>query len=190
MTAADTNFKAGGHRPPLQLEIRQFILPYWRSLTLILVLGTIATLSGLAQPYFTKLLIDDALLARNFSLLLWISIGMLGLTALSYALNSWTGYRYMQVSADILFNMRKAVYEHLQKLSPRFYANTRIGEIVSRLNNDVGEIQRISADTFLAMTTNVLFLAGTIGIMLYLNPWLSVLTFMLMPVTVYGLKRT
>src|SRR5262245_39874890 len=187
---ADTNFTAGGHRPPLQLNIRHFILPYSRSLTLILVLGSVATLSGLAQPYFTKLLIDDALAQRRFSLLVWISIGMLAVTALSYALNSWTGYRYMQVSADILFNMRKAVYEHLQTLSPRFYANTRIGEIVSRLNNDVGEIQRVSADTFLALTTNVLFLGGTIAMMLYLNPWLSLLTFLLMPVTIYGLTRT
>ncbi|MBI4471795.1 MAG: ABC transporter ATP-binding protein [Acidobacteria bacterium] len=172
------------------MNLRQFIVPYWRSLTLILVLGTIATLSGLAQPYFTKLLIDDALLARNFQLLLWISAGMLGVTALSYALNAWTGYRYMRVSAAILFDMRKAVYEHLQRLSPRFYAKTRIGEIVSRLNNDVGEIQRISADTFLALTTNVLFLIGTIGMMLYLNTWLATLTFALMPVTVYGLQRT
>src|SRR5215472_17080682 len=172
------------------IDFRQFIYPYWRSLTVILVLGTIATLSGLAQPYFTKLLIDGALLHRNFSLLIWISIGMLGVTAVSYALNSWTGYRYMQVSADILFNMRRTVYEHLQTLSPRFYANTRIGEIVSRLNNDVAEIQRISADTFLALTTNVLFLLGTVAIMLYLNRWLSILTFLLMPVTIYGLKRT
>lgn len=172
------------------MNFRQFIIPYWRGLTLILVLGTIATLSGLAQPYFTKLLIDDALLHGNFSLLVWISIGMLGVTALSYALNSWTGYRYMQVSADILFNMRRAVYEHLQMLSPRFYANTRIGEIVSRLNNDVAEIQRISADTFLALTTNVLFLVGTVAIMLYLNRWLSILTFLLMPLTIYGLRRT
>ncbi len=172
------------------VNVKQFILPYWRSLALILILGTVATLSGLAQPYFTKLLIDDALLHRNFRLLVSISLGMLGVTALSYALNSWTGYRYMQVSAAILFHMRKAVYEHLQRLSPRFYASTRIGEIVSRLNNDVGEIQRISADTFLALTTNILFLAGTIVIMLYLNVWLSVLTFVLMPITIYGLRRT
>src|SRR5215475_2688644 len=172
------------------MNFRQFILPYWRSLTAILVLGTIATLAGLAQPYFTKLLIDDALLHRNFSLLVWISFGMLAVTVLTYALNSWTGLRYMKVSADILFNMRRTVYEHLQTLSPRFYANTRIGEIVSRLNNDVAEIQRISADTFLALTTNVLFLLGTVAIMLYLNPWLSMLTFLLMPATIYGLKRT
>ena len=172
------------------MNIRQFIVPYWRSLTAILVLGTVATLSGLAQPYFTKLLIDDALLNRNFGLLVWISLGMLAVTALSYALNAWTGFRYMQVSAAILFSMRKAVYEHLQRLSPRFYANTRLGEIVSRLNNDVGEIQRISADTFLALTTNILFLIGTIVIMLWMNVWLSVLTFALMPVTIYGLQRT
>jgi ATP-binding cassette subfamily B protein len=172
------------------VNFRQFIFPYWRSLTLILVLGMIATLTGLAQPYFAKLLIDDALLRRDFPLLLIISAGTFGITVLSYALNSWTGYRYMKVSAEILFNMRRAVYEHLQTLSPRFYANTRIGEIVSRLNNDVGEIQRISADTFLALATNVLFLAGTVGIMLYLNVPLSLLTIVLMPVTVYGLQRT
>src|SRR5215471_10274285 len=172
------------------VNFRQFIFPYWRSLTLILVLGMIATLTGLAQPYFAKMLIDDALLRRDFPLLLVISASMLGMTVLSYALNSWTGYRYMKVSAEILFNMRRAVYRHLQTLSPRFYANTRIGEIVSRLNNDVGEIQRVSADTFLALTTNVLFLGGTIGMMLYLNPWLSLLTFFLMPLTIYGLKRT
>lgn len=171
------------------MNVRQFILPYWRGLTVILVLGTIATLSGLAQPYFTKLLIDDALRLRDFWLLVWLSLGMLGVTIVSYALNAWTGYRYIQISAAILFNMRRTVYEHLQRLSPRFYAKTRIGEIVSRLNNDVGEIQRISADTFLALTTNILFLAGTIAIMLYLNTALSVLTFALMPVTVYGLHR-
>lgn len=173
------------------MNVRQFIVPYWRSLTLILVLGSIATLSGLAQPYFTKLLIDDALTPPgNFQLLIWISAGMLAVTALSFALNAWTGLRYMKVSADILFNMRRAVYEHLQRLSPRFYAKTRIGEIVSRLNNDVGEIQRISADTFLALTTNVLYLAGAIAIMVYFDVWLSVITFALMPVTIYGLRRT
>lgn len=169
--------------------MKEFILPYWRPLTLILVLGTIATLSGLAQPYFTKILIDDVLLGRNFRLLLTVSGGMLGVTLLSFALNSWTSYRYIQVSAAILFDMRRAVYAHLQRLSPRFYAATRLGDIVSRLNNDVGEIQRISADTLLALTTNVLFLAGTVAILLYLDAWLSFLTFVLLPLTVWSLVR-
>ncbi len=170
-------------------RILEFIRPYWRQLLLVLILGTVATLSGLAQPYFTKILIDDALLESNFSLLVWISLAMLALMAISYALNAWTGYRYIQVSAAILFDMRRTVYRHLQKLSPRFYADKRLGDVISRLNNDVGEIQRISADTLLALTSNVLFLVGAVVILLYLNLILSLLTFALLPFIVIALSR-
>ncbi len=170
-------------------RILEFVLPYWKRLALVLILGTIATLSGLAQPYFTKLLIDDALLQGDFSLLVWISLAMLAVMALSYALNAWTGYRYVQVSAAILFDMRQKVYRHLQRLAPRFYAKNRMGDVVSRLNNDVGEIQRISADTLLALTSNVLFLIGAIVILLYLNVVLSLMTFVLLPFVVAGLVR-
>ena len=55
--------------------------------------------------------------------------------------------------------MRRELYEHLQRLSPRFYATTRLGDIVSRINNDIGEIQRVAAETALAWVGNVLFLA-------------------------------
>ena len=67
------------------------------------------------------------------------------------------------MSADILFDMRLAMYRHLQRLSPRFYARTRLGDIMSRINNDIGEIQRIAAETALAWVGNVLFLVGTVG---------------------------
>jgi ATP-binding cassette subfamily B protein len=170
-------------------RLNEFILPYWRQLLLVLVFGTIATLSGLAQPYFTKVLIDDALLQSNFNLLVWISLAMLALMAFSYALNAWTGYQYIKVSAAILFDMRRTVYRHLQKLSPRFYADKRLGDVISRLNNDVGEIQRISADTLLALTSNVLFLVGAVVILLYLNLILSLLTFALLPFIVIALSR-
>ncbi|PYR14123.1 MAG: hypothetical protein DMF94_34850, partial [Acidobacteria bacterium] len=50
------------------------------------------------------------------------------------------------------------MYRHLHRLSPRFYAHTRLGDIMSRVNNDIGEIQRIAAETALAWFGNVLFL--------------------------------
>ena len=76
-----------------------------------------------------------------------------------------SGLRYTRVSADILFDMRLAMYRHLQRLSPRFYARTRLGDIMSRINNDIGEIQRIAAETALAWFGNVLFLVGTVGML-------------------------
>ena len=48
----------------------------------------------------------------------------------------------------MLFDMRLALYRHLETLSPRFYAKWRLGDLVSRLNTDIGEVQRVSADTF------------------------------------------
>ena len=83
--------------------------------------------------------------------------------SLSFALNVVSGLRYTRVSAEILFDMRLAMYQHLQRLSPRFYARTRLGDIVSRINNDIGEIQRVAAEAALAWVGNVLFLARQPG---------------------------
>jgi ATP-binding cassette subfamily B protein len=73
------------------------------------------------------------------------------------------------LSAEILFDMRRDLYEHLQRLSPRFYAATRLGDIVSRINNDVGEIQRIVAEVALAWFGNVLFLAGSVAVLIWMD---------------------
>src|SRR5882762_4876477 len=103
-------------------------------------------------------------------LVLVIGLSLLGtITAGSFFLNTVSGLRYTRVSADILFDMRLALYRHLQRLSPRFYARTRLGDIMSRINNDIGEIQRIAAETALAWFGNVLFLAGTVGMLIWLD---------------------
>ena len=91
------------------------------------------------------------------------------LGALGFVLSVVSGLRYTRVSAEILFDMRRDLYEHLQRLSPRFYASTRLGDIVSRINNDIGEIQRVAAETALAWVGNVLFLAGSVAMLLWLD---------------------
>ena len=97
--------------------------------------------------------------------------------------------RYTRVSADILFDMRLELYRHLQRLSPRFYVRTRMGDIMSRINNDVGEIQRIAAETALAWVGNVLFLAGTIAMLAWLDVRLFVLTVATTPFGIWALVR-
>ena len=83
------------------------------------------------------------------------------------------GLRYTRVSADILFDMRLALYEHLQRLSPRFYARTRLGDVIARINGDIGEIQRVAAEAALAWVGNVLFLVGSLVMMVWLDWRLS-----------------
>jgi ATP-binding cassette, subfamily B, bacterial len=170
-------------------RIFKFILPYWRGLTLVLALSLVSTLLGLAQPYITKLLIDEALLRRNVTALTTVAALMVAVTVLGFALNILSSYRYVAVSASVLFDMRLAVYQHLQKLSPRFYTRTKLGEIVSRLNNDISEVQRVAADTLLAAVSNVIFLVGSVAIMLMLNWKLFLLSILLIPISLIALKH-
>lgn len=155
----------------------------------MLSISLASTLLGLAQPYIAKLLIDEALVRRNSGALYMVALLMVVVTVAGFALNIFSSYRYIAVSADILFDMRLALYEHLQKLSPRFYARTRLGEIVSRINNDIGEVQRVAADTLLAFLANLVFLAGSIAIMLWLDARLFALSIALVPFSILALRH-
>ena len=170
-------------------RILGYILPYWRRLTLVLASSLVATILGLAQPYITKLLIDEALLRRNLQALTLVAALMVGVTVLGFALNIVSSYRYVAVSAAVLFDMRLAVYRHLQRLSPRFYTRTKLGEIVSRLNNDISEVQRVAADTLLAAISNVIFLIGSVALMVWLNWKLFLVSIVLIPVSLIALKH-
>jgi ATP-binding cassette subfamily B protein len=170
-------------------RIFAYISPYWRKLALVLALSLVSTLLGLAQPYITKLLIDEALLRKNLQALTTVAALMVVVTVLGFALNIISSYRYVAVSASVLFDMRLAVYKHLQKLSPRFYTRTKLGEIVSRLNNDISEVKRVAADTLLAAISNFIFLVGSVTIMVLLNWKLFLLSILLIPVSVLALKH-
>jgi ATP-binding cassette subfamily B protein len=146
-----------------------YLIPHSRRLASVLALSLAGTLLSLALPFLTRDLIDRAILARDVGVLVRVVSLFLVMTAASFLLNVWSGLRYTRVSADVLFDMRLALYRHLQRLSPRFYARTPLGEIVSRLNQDIGEIQRVSAEAALAWVGNIVFLAGTLGLMAWLD---------------------
>src|SRR5262249_27120107 len=166
-----------------------FVLPYWRRLAFVLAISLFSTVLGLVQPYIAKLLIDEALLRRNLRALAEVALLMVVATVFGFVFSIIASYRYVAVSADVLFDMRLALYEHLQRLSPRFYARTKLGEIVSRINNDVAEAQRVAADTLLSLVSNLIFLAGSVVIMLWLDWRLFVLSVSLTPLSVLAVRR-
>jgi ATP-binding cassette subfamily B protein len=77
----------------------------------------------------------------------------------------------------------------LQTLSPRFYAKWRLGDLVSRLNTDIGEVQRVSADTLLSVLSNVVFLVGSIVMMVRLNWRLFLFSALFVPVSLLAFRH-
>jgi ATP-binding cassette, subfamily B, bacterial len=166
-----------------------FLAPYWRRLVLVMAISLVSTGLSLVTPYLSKDLVDRALIGRDMAAL-WRIVGLFAVLGLAgYVLNVVSGLRYTRVSAEILFDMRLAVYSHLQRLSPRFYARTRMGDIVSRLNSDIGEIQRVAAEAALAWVGNVLFLAGCIVMLVWLDWKLALLAAAVMPLSLWTLVR-
>ena len=167
----------------------RFIVPYWRRLALVLALSALSTALSLYLPLLSRDFFDRALIGRDLGTLVRVVSLFAAVSVASFVVNVVSGMRYTRVSADILFDMRLELYRHLQRLSPRFYVRTRMGDIMSRINNDVGEIQRIAAETALAWVGNVLFLAGTIAMLAWLDVRLFVLTVATTPFGIWALVR-
>jgi ATP-binding cassette, subfamily B, bacterial len=164
-----------------------FLVPYWRRLVLVLAISLVSTATTLVIPYLSKDLIDKALVGRDLDALRRIVTWFVALGVFGFVLNVTSGLRYTRVSAEILFDMRLSLYAHLQRLSPRYYARTRLGDIVSRLNNDISEIQRVAAEAALAWVGNVLFLAGSLVMMLWLDWRLALIALAPLPISLVAL---
>ena len=164
-----------------------YVRPQARRLVAVLLLSLASTVLALFVPLLSRDLVDRAMLGRDGSELVRIVGAFLVLTLAGFALNVGSGLLYTRASAEALFAMRLDVYRHLQRLSPRFYARTPLGEVVSRLNNDVSEVQRVAAETVLASVGNVLFLAGTLAMLTWLSPRLLLTGLVFLPPSLWAL---
>ena len=165
-----------------------FCLPYLKphipGLIVVLSISLASTALSLVQPYLTKLLIDEALLKKDTEALLRVAAMMVITSIVAFGFNVAAGYLYTRISTKVLFAMRSDLLSHLHRLSPRFYSEWKTGDILSRLNNDISEIQRVVADALLSILGNVGFLIGSIVILLGMDARLFVVGVAVLPVAV------
>jgi ATP-binding cassette subfamily B protein len=164
------------------------VRPYTGALLTFIALGLVSTALGLAQPYMSRFLVDDALLGHNRRALCIIAIAMIVVAVLNSAISFASSYVYLRLSTRSLFDMRLDLYRHLQSLSPRFFSGRKLGDLVSRINNDIGEVQRVASDALLSLLSNILFLVGSLGMMIWLNWRLTVVSVILLPIAIVALR--
>lgn len=165
-----------------------FVRPYRRQLLALLVLSAFTSGLVLLQPFFTKLLIDEGLLAARFDILLWMAGIIFAVGLIATLLSGCNRYFYTRLSGKVLFDLRESVYRHLQTLSPSFYGRHRGGDILSRLDGDVAEIQRFAIDSLFAAQSALLGLVGTVAFMLFLNWQLTLVLLAVVPLQWLYLK--
>lgn len=165
-----------------------FVRPHRLAIGGLLGLSLCASLLVLVQPWLTKLLIDDGLLARNFSMLTLIAGLMIGAGLLGTVLSGINRYLYTRLSGRILFALRDEIYRHLQTLSPTFYGQRRIGDLMSRLDGDVAEVQRFAVDSLFSAVSSIIGLVFAVAMLLALSWKLSLLAVVLIPLDILWLR--
>ncbi|BAK77006.1 ABC transporter, ATP-binding/permease protein [Pseudogulbenkiania sp. NH8B] len=165
-----------------------FVRPHRLAIGGLLGLSLGASLLVLAQPWLTKMLIDRGLLGKDYPLLLTIALAMIVVGIASTLLSGVNRYLHTRLSGRILFSLRGALYGHLQQLSPAFYGRRRIGDLLSRLDGDVAEIQRFALDSLFSAVSSVIGLIGAIALLLALSWKLSLLVVVLIPLEVLWLR--
>ena len=165
-----------------------FVQPHRWAIIGLMGLSLLASALVLLQPWLTKLLIDDGLLAKDYGFLLAIAAGMILAGIVATLLAGINRYLHTRLSGKILFALREHLYEHLQTLSPQFYANRRVGDILSRLDGDVAQIQRFAVDSLFSAFSSIIGLVGALALLVTLSWQLSLLVLVLLPLEVLWLK--
>jgi ATP-binding cassette subfamily B protein len=163
------------------LQLRSLLRPHRGRIAALLFFSLAVSALTLVQPWFTKLLIDDGLLARDFDAVVRYALALFGATLLGTIAAGTNRWFYTRLSGDILFGLRERVYAHLQRLSPTFFTRNRSGDILARLDGDVAEVQRFALDSVFAALSGAFGLIGTIALMLALSPELTLVALAVLP---------
>ena len=155
--------------------------PYAGKIALMLALILAITLLNLIPPLLTRNLIDYALPQGDVVRLTLLALAMVVVALLSGLLG--VGQRFLSaiIGEGVIYDLRVALYGHLQHMSLRFFTHTKTGELMSRLNNDVGGAQRAVTGTFVDLITNVVTLVAVLAIMLRLEWRLTLLAVIVLP---------
>jgi ABC-type multidrug transport system fused ATPase/permease subunit len=162
-------------------RLLRYLRPYWWLEIEVLACMTIAVILGLVNPLVIKVLIDDVFVARNIGLLHIIMGALVGLYVIRALFIVVTTYLYNFVGQRMIFDIRSHLFQHLQRLDLGFYHRTKIGEMISRVNNDVESLQSMVTTTFVDLITDLLTVVAILAVVLYLDWRLTLVSLTVVP---------
>ena len=175
----------GGEKKPLKPDtLRRVALTFvpYRSTVAAIAIAVFASAAlGLFSPFLLRAIINRGLLGHDMALVTRDTALTLAATLGATALALLYGYWSVLVGQRIMRDLRNRLYDHLQGMALKFFANTRTGEIQSRLANDVGGVQSVLSDTAASVLSNVTIVLSTLVAMILMDWRLTLLSVGVLP---------
>jgi len=173
-----------GYDPKVARGLLQFLKPYYGQMLIALVFMIIVTAASVSGPYFVKLAIDEGILKNNLVALRNIVLIYAVVSLIQWITNILRVRMMSRVGQHVLYDVRTAMFDHLQKLSLSFYNRYSVGRVITRVINDVGTLREFVTWATLAIIRDLLGIIGILVAMLTLNLRLSLLTFTVLPIMI------
>jgi len=173
-----------GYDPKVARGLLQFLKPYFGQMVIALVFMIIVTAASVSGPYFVKLAIDEGISKNNLLALKNIVLIYALVSVVQWVTNILRVRIMSRVGQHVLYDVRTAMFDHLQKLSLSFYNRYSVGRVITRVINDVGTLREFVTWATLAIVRDLLAILGILIAMLTLNVRLSLLTFTVLPLMV------
>lgn len=158
--------------------------PYWHLILFSLVLVLCITGLELYRPILVGQVIDEFIAKKNFDGVKHIALIYFIVLLLSFLCNFLQTWILSLTGQNIIYNIRQEVFEHIQKLSLRFFDITPVGRIVTRVTNDVEALNEMYANILVKLIKNIIKIIGLAIVMLSLNIRLSLYAFLLIPLII------
>ena len=169
-------------------ELAKRLLQFtWKFRVKALMLGLTmlaSTAVGLIPPYLFSLAIDKYIVDLDVSGLTTLAFAFAAISAVTYVISYAHTYLLAWLGGRLEYDLRMDLFRHLQRLSLGYYAKRDVGGVVSRATNDIDRIISLVSSGVLHAISNVITLVGIIGIMVWMNPWLSAISFSVVPLII------
>ena len=185
LAPADDDVVGKAYDARLMRRLLGYLRPHWRSVALGLVVIVATSLLQLVQPWLTKVAIDRYIAHGDLAGVGRIALIFLAVLAAVFALEFAQTWISQTIGQRIMFEMRMAIYGHLQRVDVAYYDRHAVGRLMTRVTSDVDALNDLFSAGVVALFGDAFMLAGIIGVVLYMDWRLALVTFSVLPLIVW-----
>ena len=185
--------RSGDEKPKVTRDLLVRVLSsargYWWQIAGMLVTILLTTGLSLLTPLIFRRMIDVVIPTKNMNGLLLLSLALLLIPAITGLINVIQRRLNATVGEGVIYDLRSALFVRLQRMSLRFFTNTKVGELMSRLNNDVVGAQNAISNTLVGIVTNLIETIALLVVMIALEWRLTLVSVLILPLFILAARR-
>jgi len=170
-------------------RVFSYLLPYWKQMLLVILAIFVSSVFSLLPSVLTGRIIDEGLIGRSMEALVRLILMSLGVTFAANLIGVAESYLNTWIAQHITFDMRNAMYRHLQSMSQRFFTTNNQGDIITRMTSDIDGVQRIITNTLTDILSNVITLIVAMAVMFRQNWILALVGMAIIPLFTIPTRR-